>query len=246
MVGRESLDRAMGNGHRGTDCSQRKKSVPYARGVLDGRGRGGAFQLPTPPGLPDPLQEETKNLAPNTSSKVESRLPVTSECSSQLDEQWRLSILNWNAGPKRGEVTGSITGAFHVIMVQEAGTHYFDIAKDAEQQFHVCQDADQLILCHKKTFEPGGVKSCEEIPGTLKHDSFGLKNFMVKTKFRRPAKDETSACVAASANLSNTTAKRRDVAKRRRNAAEENGADIIAGDFNSATFRERGKEGVLY
>ena len=34
MVGRESLDRAVGNGHRGTDCSQRKKSVAYAHRVL--------------------------------------------------------------------------------------------------------------------------------------------------------------------------------------------------------------------
>ena len=114
------------------------------------------------------------------------RETVTSECSSQLNEQWRLSILSWNAGPKRGEVTGSITGAFHVIMVQEAGTHYSDIAKDAGQQFHVCRGADQLILCQKKTFEPGGVKSCEEIPGTSKPDSFGLKDFIVKAKFRRP------------------------------------------------------------
>ena len=146
------------------------------------------------------------------------RETVTSECSSQLNEQWRLSILSWNAGPKRGEVTGSITGAFHVIMVQEAGTHYSDIAKDAGQQFHVCRGADQLILCHKKTFEPGGVKSCEEIQGTSKHDSFGLTDLMVKAKFRRPPKDETSACAAVSANLSNTTAKRRDVAKRLRNA----------------------------
>ena len=48
---------------------------------------------------------------------------ITDKNSSELSGQKRLSILSWNAGPKRGEVTSSTVGSFHVIMVQEAQTH---------------------------------------------------------------------------------------------------------------------------
>ena len=54
-----------------------------------------------------------------------------------------------------------------------------------EQQSHVKQGADQLITFHKNTCEPGGVKKHGEIPGTSRHDSFGLKNIVVKTMFGR-------------------------------------------------------------
>ena len=88
-----------------------------------------AFSLP--PSLSLASLTETKSPALDTFSKLESRLLprpkqtgvrpfrgiVTTACSSQLNEQRRLSALSWNAGPK-----GRITGAFRVIMVEEAET----------------------------------------------------------------------------------------------------------------------------
>ena len=78
--------------------------------------------LPLPSGLPDPLQEKSRSPAPDTSSKgVLPRLKhmkevrpfegiVTTECSSRLNEQRRLSI--WNAGPTRcGILTKLIVAA---------------------------------------------------------------------------------------------------------------------------------------
>ena len=96
------------------------------------------------------------------------------------------------------------------------------------------QGADQLILCN--TFEPEGVKIEEEVPGASKHYSF--RYVSVKSRL-----------LILPAHLSNTAAKRRDVAKQLldqlRNVAEENFADIMAGDFNSSACPERGKAGVI-
>ena len=65
---------------------------------------------------------------------------------------------------KRGEVSNNLVGSFHVIMVQEAESHYHEIAKNAEQQFRMCHGADQLILDHKNTWGPEGTKIEEEKP----------------------------------------------------------------------------------
>ena len=98
-------------------------------------------------------------------------------------------------------------------VVQETETHCHEIARNAEQLFHIYQGADQLILCHKNIFGPGGVKDHEEVRGTWMQDSSGLKHLVVKSKLRRPRKEGTSTYAAASAHLSNSTAKKRDVAK---------------------------------
>ena len=77
---------------------------------------------------------------------------VSDKSSSELSEQKRLSILSWNAGPKRGKIANSMVGSFHVILVQEAQTQHHDIARSVEQQFHVYQGADQLIRYIINTF----------------------------------------------------------------------------------------------
>ena len=60
---------------------------------------------------------------------------ITDKNSSELSGQKRLSISSWNSGPKRGEVTSNMVRSFHVIMVQEAETHYHESITGAEQQF---------------------------------------------------------------------------------------------------------------
>ena len=71
---------------------------------------------------------------------------------------------------------------------------------------------------------------------------------MVKSRFRRWPKEESSTYPAVSAHPSNTTAKRRDVAKQQlgqlRKVAGKNHADVLAGDFHSSAFRDSGKFGV--
>ena len=92
-----------------------------------------------------------------------------------------------------------MVGSFHVIMVQEAQTHYHEIITGAEQLFHINQGAGQLILFNKSTFEPEGVKIHEEIQGTSMLDSFGLKYFLFKARFRRPPQEGNSTYTAVSA-----------------------------------------------
>ena len=92
---------------------------------------------------------------------------VSAKSSSELSQQKILSILSWNAGPKRGEVTNRMVASFHVILVQEAETHHHEIMTNAERQFHIYQG----VLCDKSMFEHEGVKIQEEIPGTSKQDS---------------------------------------------------------------------------
>ena len=80
------------------------------------------------------------------------------ECKGGLNQQMRLSILSWNAGTNRREVRNSMIGSFHVVIIQEAETHCNKIGKNAEQQFYIYEEADQLVLCCKSTFELEGVK----------------------------------------------------------------------------------------
>ena len=98
-----------------------------------------------------------------------------------------------------------------MIKIQEAETHCNEIRKSAEQQFYIYQGVDQLVLCCRSTFGLEGVKILKEIPGTANQDSFDLKYLLVKTRFRRPSKEENSTYTAVSAHLFNTAAKRREV-----------------------------------
>ena len=53
---------------------------------------------------------------------------VSDRTSGELSDQERLSILSWNVGPKGGEVANSVGGSFHVILLQEAESHFHEIA----------------------------------------------------------------------------------------------------------------------
>ena len=166
-----------------------------------------------PPGLSDRLIEETRirevvGCRTDETAKAENRLHlwckqmkdarpfegiITDKNSGELSGKKRLSILSWNAGPKRGEVTSSMVGSFHVIMVQEVETHYHEITTGADQHFHIYQGAGQLILYNKSTFEPEGVEIQEEIQGTSIYDSFDLKYLLFKGKVQEIAEGRETA-----------------------------------------------------
>ena len=97
---------------------------------------------------------------------------IITEFSNGLFDPTRLSIPCWNAGLKRGEVTNSVVGSNHVIRLQEAESHLDEIVETVAEQFNIFQSVDQLILFHKKTFEPGGVQTEGVIPSTSKQYPF--------------------------------------------------------------------------
>ena len=134
-------------------------------------------------------------------------------------------------------------------MVREAETRYQDICKECRAAVsHLPGCRPGHLVSQKNTFEPDVVKIQDEILGRSKQDSFGQRDLLVKSRFRRRPKEGSSTYTADSAHLSNTTATRRDIAKQLldhlRKVAEKNLADIIAGDSNTAAYRERGKAKV--
>ena len=171
---------------------------------------------------------------------------ISEQESDRLKDQTGLSVLSWNAGLRRGKVTTSLVGSFHVILLQEAVSHLDEATKIDPEQFHVYHGADQLILSYKNTFDLGIVKTDKVILGTSNQDTFGLKYVMVRSLFSRPPKHGTCTYTPASVHLSNTTGKRRGVARslvgQFRDTAERNDVDIIIGtDFNMSANCERGK-----
>ena len=70
-----------------------------------------------------------------------------------------------------------------------------------------------------------------------------VQRLLVKSMFRRTPRQGKCTCMPASVHLSNTTAKRKGIARSLlvvvREIAELSCVDIIGGDFNMAAFHER-------
>ena len=82
-------------------------------------------------------------------------------------------------------------------------------------QRHTCERPASSIQRPTSNVEhsTSTIKIHTEIPNTSIQDTFFLEYFLVKTRFRRPSKEENCAYTGVSAHLSNTAAQRRDVAK---------------------------------
>ena len=83
---------------------------------------------------------------------------MTDEVSDLLHAQYRLSLIQWNAGTARRQPTQLVTamcGAFNVVLLQEAADHVPHIS----DQFQVYTDDEDLaILLNRDTFLPDTVK----------------------------------------------------------------------------------------
>ena len=49
--------------------------------------------------------------------------------SDELSDQTRLSILNWNPAPNRGNIGNSVMRSLHVILLQEAESHFMRLSQ---------------------------------------------------------------------------------------------------------------------
>ena len=66
----------------------------------------------------------------------------------------------------------SVEGSYHAILLQAAEkSHFHEFAEIVSVTFHTFQGADQFIVFHKNTFEPGCVKTEGVMQGTSKQDS---------------------------------------------------------------------------
>ena len=105
-------------------------------------------------------------------------------------------------------------------------------------------------LFHRHTSEPGGVKTDLGIRSTSNGDTFGGSRLLVKSMFRRTPRQGKCTCTPASVHLSNTTAKRKGIARSLlgevREVADMNCVDIVGGGFNVAAFCEPRKLGRIH
>ena len=170
---------------------------------------------------------------------------IAEQSGDGLSGQTPLSILSWNAGLQRGNVTNSVVGSCHATLLQEAESHFHEIAATAVEQFHIYQGADQLIMFRQNMLEPGGVPTEGVIPGTTKHDSSGLKYLTVRSMFKNRGQAinvYVHTCLCSPAQHDREEARNyKKLPGQFGEIPELNDADIIGGDLNTSAFRESGQ-----
>ena len=162
---------------------------------------------------------------------------MTDEVSDLLDAQYRLSLLQWNAGTARRQPTQLVTamcGAFNVVLLQEAADH----VPHFPDQFNTYTDGDNLaILLNKDTFLPDADKYAIVEESTSKK-TWGLTALVVRGYLRRPPTGAPKTVTVCSVHLHNVVAKKRGVAasllQRLYAHMKMLDVDFIGGDFNLA------------
>ena len=133
--------------------------------------------------------------------------------SSQSLMQKRLSVYNWNPGPRRGtegDIEKQIAGKWHLITQQEASDNVEH--EILHERFHVTHFADCAILLNKDTFYPDiSVKSIylhDTRRGVQDHIVEGehgwvLQGVLSSASFRRTAASGQKVFTVLSLHISN-------------------------------------------
>ena len=165
--------------------------------------------------------------------------------------QKRLSIYNWNPGPRRGKedaIEKQIAGKWHLITLQKASDYVEH--EILHERFHVTHFAGCAVLFNKDTFYPDiSVKSIyfhDTRRGVQDHIAEGehgwvLQGVLSRASFRRAAVSGQKVFTASSLHISNIYAKKIGIAKKiiqtiRALMITQN-IDLVAGDFNGTAWR---------
>ena len=178
-------------------------------------------------------------------------------CSSQSPVQRRLSIYNWNPGPRRGREDAfekQISVKWHIVTLQEA-SDYVD-HEILQERFHVTHYADCAILFNKDTFYPDiNVKSIylhdtrRDLPDQVMEGEQGwiMQDVLSRASFRPPVSGQKSLTVL-SQHISNIYAKKKGIAKKLiqtlRAIMISQEVDFVAGDFNGTAWRCRSRDNL--
>ena len=177
---------------------------------------------------------------------------------SQSPVQRRLSIYNWNPGPRRGMEDAfekQIARKLHIVTLQEASDYVdHDIL---QERFHVTHHAGCAILFHKDTFYPDiNVKSIylhdtgRGLPDQIIEGEQGwvLQGVLSRASFRRAAVSGQKFFAALSLHTSNIYAKKRGNANKLihtlRAIMISQEVDLVAGDFNGTAWRCRSRDNL--
>ena len=178
--------------------------------------------------------------------------------SNRSPVQKRLSIYNWNPGPRRGKEDAfekQIESKWHFITLQEASEYVdHDILTNP---FHVTQYGGCAILFNKDTFHPNiDVKSTylhdtrRELPDQVMEGEQGwvMQGVLSRASFRRPPVSFQETCTVMSFHISNIYAKKRGIAKKLiltiRAIMIGQHIDLVACDFNGTTWRCSNRDNI--
>ena len=172
--------------------------------------------------------------------------------------QKRLSIYNWNPGPRRGKEDAfekQISVKWHIITLQNASEY---VNHDSlTGRFHVTHCAGCAILFNKDTFYPNiDVKSIylhdtrrdllvQVIEG---EQGWVMQGVLSRASFRRPPLSGQVSFTVLSLHISNVYAKKKGTAKKLiltlRAIMISQEVDLVAGDFNGTAWRCRSRDNL--
>ena len=172
--------------------------------------------------------------------------------------QKRLSIYNWNPGPRHGKEDAfekQIAGKWHVITLQEASEYVeHDILTN---QFHVTHYGGCAILYNKDTFYANiYVKSIylhdtrRDLPDQVMEgdQQWVMQGVLSRAAFRRPPLSGQTTFTMLSLHISNIFAKKRCIAKKLiltiRAIMIGQQIDLVACDFNGAAWRCSNRDNI--
>ena len=203
----------------------------------------------------DPEFREASERKHATSSHMNSS---SKRFASRSIVQRRLSIYNWNPGPRRGKGDAfeqQIAGRWHVITFQEASDNV-----DHElltNRFHVTHYEGCALLFNKDTFYPNvDVKSIyihdtrRDLPDHVMERKQGwvLQGVLSRAIFRRSPVSGQKYFTVLSLHISNIYAKKKGIAKKLvltlRAVMISQEVDLVASDFNGTAWRYRGKDNL--
>ena len=172
--------------------------------------------------------------------------------------QRRLSIFNWNPGPRQSKVDAfepQIAGRWHIITLQEA-SDYVD-HELLTNRFHVTHYAGCAVLFNKDTFYPNvDVKSIylhdtrRDFPDQVMEREQGwvLQGVLSRAIFRRPPVSRQKYFTVLSLHTSNIYSKKKGIAKKLilnlRAIMISQEVDLVADDFNGTAWRCRSKDNL--
>ena len=179
--------------------------------------------------------------------------------SNRLLVQKRLSIYNWNPGPRRGKEDAfdkQIAGRWHVITLQEASecvdhelltnrfhvTHYGGCAIPFNKDtFHSNMDVKSIYLHDSRRDLPDQVMEGE--PGWV------MQGVLSRASFRRPPLSGEKTFTVLSLHISIIYAKKKGIAKKLiltlRAIMISQEVDLVAGDFSGTAWRCRSRNNLI-
>ena len=129
--------------------------------------------------------------------------------------QKRLSIYNWNPGPRRGKdnaIEKQIAGKWHLITLQEACDYVEH--EILHERFHVTHFAGCAILFNKNTFflTSASNPSTFTTRGEVCIEGEQVQGVLSRASFRRAAASGQKVFTVLSLHINNIYAKKRGIA----------------------------------